>query len=69
MQLSGQKKGNNGFYFMIWRAPFAPNRLPKDQKGVPSEWSGYSLQVRGLLRAFASLWAFRFYPCPMAVVR
>ena len=31
---------------------------------VQGEWSGYSLQVLGLLRASASLWAFRCYPYP-----
>jgi hypothetical protein len=31
---------------------------------VPGSWSGYSLQILGMLRASASLWVFRFYPCP-----
>jgi hypothetical protein len=35
---------------------------------VQGEWSGYPLQVLGLLRASASLWAFRFYPYPERVV-
>jgi hypothetical protein len=35
-----------------------------DFGSVPGEWSGYSLQVLGLLRASASLWAFRCYPYP-----
>jgi hypothetical protein len=51
------------------RAPVRQNRHHLEMNQLPrAAGSGYPLQVLGLLRAYASLWAFRCYPCPMPAV-
>jgi hypothetical protein len=50
------------------RAAFALNHLRFERSVYQAKSPGYSLQVLGLLRSSASLWAFRFYPCPSPII-